>query len=77
MKLNIVDFAHQIIEMQDRIIDLEIENDRLREYKEDYDELLKSSSYHNAKMVGNLLDLCLTPGVIEACERNQTFGFKK
>ena len=73
MKLDIVDFAYQIIEMQNRIVDLEIENERLRKYKSDYNDLLDSSLNHSSAMMSNILNLCMTPGVIEACENNKTF----
>jgi hypothetical protein len=69
MKLNIVDFAHQVIEMQDRIIDLQIENSRLRQYESDYHELLQSSLHHNENMMMNMLDVCLTPGVLDAMSK--------
>ena len=74
MKLDIVGFAYQILEMQDKIIGLEIENSRLRKYEVDYNELLNSSVKHNATMMSNILELCMTPGVVEACEKNKTFG---
>ena len=74
MKLDIVDFAYQIIEMQNRIVDLEIENERLRKFESDYHYLLDSSMKHNSTMMSNILDLCLTPGVVEACSKNNTFG---
>ena len=74
MKLDIVDFAYQVIEMQNRIVDLEIENSRLRKYESDYHDLIDSSNRHNQAMMSNILNLCMTPGVIEACEKNKTFG---
>jgi hypothetical protein len=76
MKLDIVDFAYQVIEMQNRIVDLEIENERLRKYEFDYNELLNDSLAHSQVMIGNTLKLFLTPGVIEACQENRTFGVK-
>jgi hypothetical protein len=77
MKLDIVDFAYQVIEMQNRIVDLEIENERLRKYEFDYNDLLDSSMKHNSAMMCNILNLCMTPGVIEACEKNKTFGVEQ
>jgi hypothetical protein len=74
MKLDIVDFAYQVIEMQNRITDLEIENSRLRRFEHDYNELLNESLAHSHAMMGNTLKLFLTPGVIEACQENKTFG---
>jgi hypothetical protein len=74
MKLDIVDFAHQVIEMNERIRDLEFENSRLRRFEHDYNELLNESLAHSHAMIGNTLKLFLTPGVIEACQENSTFG---
>ena len=73
MKLDIVDFAYQVIEMQNRITDLEIENSRLRRFEHDYNELLNDSLAHSHVMMGNTLKLFLTPGVIEACHDHITF----
>jgi hypothetical protein len=74
MKMDIVDFAYQVIEMNERIRDLEVENERLRRFEHDYNELLNDSLAHSQVMIGNTLKLFLTPGVIEACEKNKTFG---
>ena len=71
--MNIVDFAHQVLDMQDRIAALEIQNEQLRWYKEEYQKLMDSSMQHNQAMMNNILKLCLTPGVIEACQANATF----
>jgi hypothetical protein len=73
MKLDIVDFAYQVIEMNERIRDLEVENERLRRFEHDYNELLNDSLAHSHVMIGNTLKLFLTPGVIEACQENRTF----
>ena len=73
MKMDVVDFAYQIIEMQTKIVELEIENERLRRYERDYQELMDQSLSHNATMMGNIMKLCLTPGVVEACRNNDTF----
>jgi hypothetical protein len=77
MKLDIVDFAYQVIEMNERIRDLEFENSRLRRFEHDYNELLNESLAHSHAMMGNTLKLFLTPGVIEACEKNKTFGIQE
>ena len=71
--MNIVDFAYQVIEMQDRITELEIQNEKLNWYKEEYHNLLESSTQHNQAMMGNILKLCMTPGVVKACQENATF----
>jgi hypothetical protein len=73
MKMDIVDFAYQVIEMNQRISDLEFENNRLRRFEHDYNELLNESLAHSQAMIGNTLKLFLTPGVIEACQENRTF----
>ena len=74
MKMDIVNFAYQVIEMNRRISDLEFENNRLRRFEHDYNELLNESLAHSHAMIGNTLKLFLTPGVIEACQENSTFG---
>lgn len=71
--MNVVDFAYQVIEMQERITQLEIQNEQLSWFKEEYHKLLDSSMQHNQAMMGNIFKLCLTPGVIEACKENATF----
>jgi hypothetical protein len=71
MKLDIVDFAHQVIEMNERIRELEFENTRLRQYEHDYYDLLNNSLAHNEAMIGNTLRLFMTPGVLEACQENR------
>lgn len=73
MKLDIVDFAHQILEMQDKIDYLKAENARLNWFKKEYYDLLESTNKHNEVMLLNTLDLFLTPGVVEACKKNKTF----
>ena len=73
MKLDIIDFAHQILEMQARIDLLEQENAHLKWFKEEYHNLLNSSNEHNEIMLLNTLKLCMTPGVLEACQANKTF----
>lgn len=73
MKLDIVDFAHQILKMQDKIDRLEAENAHLNWFKKEYYDLLESTNNHNEVMLLNTLDLFLTPGVIEACQKNKPF----
>jgi hypothetical protein len=77
MKMDIVDFAYQVIEMNEKIRELEFENERLRQYERDYHKLLNSSLSHNQEMIGNTLRLFMTPGVIEACQKNRTFGVEQ
>jgi hypothetical protein len=77
MKMDIVDFAYQVIEMKQRISNLEFENNRLRRIEHEYNELLNESLAHNQVMIDNTLKLFLIPGVIEACQKNSTFGVEK
>ena len=69
-RFSVVDFAHQILEMQDTISAQHREITRLMWYEEQYHELLGDSLDHNAKMLGGLLTLAMTPGVVEACAAN-------
>lgn len=68
--MNVVDFAWQVIEMQRTIEAQEAELARLRRIERDYDELLSSSLRHGEVMMGNLLELCMTPGVVDALRVN-------
>lgn len=67
MKMNIVDFAWQVIEMQRTIDAQERQITRLLRFEEDYNALIKSSEAHSNAMMGNVLKLCMTPGVAAAC----------
>jgi hypothetical protein len=67
--MSVVSFAKEILKMESRIIDLEIENDRLREYEFKYHNMLNETLAHNESMVGNLLALVATPGVVDACKK--------
>lgn len=60
--MNIVDFAHQILDMQDTIRALKAENEVLRKYKQDYISLLNSSTEHNDAMMTNILDALMEHG---------------
>jgi hypothetical protein len=52
-----VQIARSILEMQDRLMDLEYENERLREFEAKYKELLNSSVQHGMENVAGLLAL--------------------
>lgn len=60
--MNVVDFAKQIIEMQNKIDDLEYELSRCRKYEQRYRDLLDSSLQHSGQMVGNMLNALLDQG---------------
>lgn len=66
-----VDFAYEVIQMSERLRDLEMEVEHLREYKEMYDRLLNDTLAHNERMAGNMLKIAATPGVLEALQTNQ------
>ena len=74
MSKKLIDFAYDVIEMQDRITRLEMENEQLLWFKEEYHKLVESSNQHNMAMMGNIMQLVLTPGVVEACQANNTFS---
>jgi len=54
-----VQMARSILEMQDRLMELEYENARLRGYEAKYNELLDSSLQHTQKNVACLFTLGL------------------
>lgn len=70
--MNVVDFAYQIIEMQNRIEILEHENARLQRYEHDYNELLNQSIQHSSNMMRGLMEVCMTPGVMKAIGDNNS-----
>ena len=64
--MNVIDFARQIINMEWRIEELEIENEKLKGYEKMYNELLDSSISHNHVMMGHLLNACLDVAVVRS-----------
>ena len=66
--MNVVDFAWQVIEMQRTIDAQERQITRLMQIEDDYNALLESSAGHGRVMSGHVLKLCMTPGVVEACQ---------
>ena len=69
--MKVVDFAWQVIDMQRTIDEQDREITRLMQYEKKYHDLLDSSIESNLTMMGNVLELCMTPGVIEACKANR------
>lgn len=57
--MNVVKFAHEILDMQDEIVRLNREVTRLMKIEEDYNRLLNDSLQHSQKMVGGVLALML------------------
>jgi hypothetical protein len=69
--MNVIIFAKEILLMQSRIEDLEYENSRLRMFEDKYNTMLDESLEHSQRMVGTMLKLVMTPGVIEACQKSK------
>lgn len=61
MKLDIVDFAYQIIDLHEENLRLRSENEHLREYKQKYFDELDTSINHSKAMMGNLLTAMIDP----------------
>ena len=57
--MDVVKFAHAIIELNNRVEQLEWENAELRRYREDYNNLLNESVAHSRTMMGGMLELGL------------------
>jgi hypothetical protein len=55
--MNIVTLAHEIIRMDERIRELEWENERLREVERDYNQFFQSTLKHNDQMLWNLMEM--------------------
>ena len=74
MNMNVVDFAWQVIEMQRTIDAQDRQITRLMRIEGDYNQLMESSIEHGRAMMGNVLKLCMTPGVVEACRAAEDVG---
>lgn len=59
---SVVDFAYKIIDMQERIIAQDKELEDLRQYKQDYMELLNSTIKHGEIMNHQVMTLLLNEG---------------
>ena len=66
MKMNVVDFAWQVIEMQRTLDAQELQITRLMRIEEDYNQLMQTSIELGRAMMGNVLKLCMMPGVVGA-----------
>jgi hypothetical protein len=62
-----VDMAYEVVNMDRELQRLRAQVADLEEYKQRYHELLSESIDHGRHMIGGLLDLALTPGVLDAC----------
>ena len=65
--MNIIDFARQVIDMQETLDWQTDEISRLLEIEKKYKALLGESLEHSQTMVGNMFKLFTTPGVLDAC----------
>jgi hypothetical protein len=61
--VNVVEFAHQIVNMDITLRRQEAKIAELEQYRKDYFELLNSSMQHSDAMMHNLLKVVLTDGV--------------
>lgn len=59
-KISVVDLAHQIIEMDEKIRDQAEEIAELRQYRQKYIELLHDDIDHGQKMMVGFLDLAMS-----------------
>lgn len=64
------DLAHDILDVTRELRMAREQILELEKYKRDYMELLNSATEHNKAMMGNLLQLVMVPGVVEACAEN-------
>jgi hypothetical protein len=63
---SVVDFARQIIIMQETLDQQKEELKELRDYRKKYMDLLDQSISHGREMMGGILQLAMTEGVMEA-----------
>jgi len=68
--LNVVDFAWQVIDMSQLIKRQKLELEELRGYKQKYFDLLNADIAHSQVMIGGILQIAMTPGVMEAIGDN-------
>lgn len=62
---DVVNFAYQIIQMNEQINILQDEVERLQEIEKDYNTLLGESVRYGQEMMGGMLKILLTPKVAE------------
>lgn len=66
---SVVDFAHQIIDMDRDLRLLRDEVEELREYRQKYFDDLNNSIKHSGHMLSGMLELAMKPGVMEAISK--------
>jgi hypothetical protein len=72
--MNVVDFARQILAMDRRIQTLEAEVERLTPFEEKYDALIQRGIEHSHNLIGGLMQLATTPGVMDAIAKHNESG---
>jgi hypothetical protein len=75
--MDVVEMARQILDMHNELNELRAENAILREYEAKYHAEVREGVKHGEKMMVNLMDLCLTPGVIDACKARASSTMKR
>lgn len=70
LNFNVVNFAKQILGMNSKIIQQQMELEELRKYKKMYNDLLNDSLSHSKSMAGNMIKMLMVPGVTEAFKKN-------
>lgn len=66
LRKDVVEMARHIIDMDMEIEELRDEVERLREYEQKYHDEIRRSIEHGQKMIGGLLTIAATPGVLDA-----------
>jgi len=66
---SVVDFAYQIIDMQERILAQEEELARLRKIEQEYNQFLDSSIKYQNTMQGQVIELLLNDGKFTDSEK--------
>lgn len=69
-RIDVVEFARQILEMHEEVLWLRGEVAELREYRDKYTEELNRSISHSRDMLGGILQIAMTPGVMDAIDAN-------
>lgn len=67
---DVVDFAHQIIDMHRLIQRQANELEEAREYQKKYFALIQSDIEHGRHMIGGILQIAMTPGVMDAIDKH-------
>jgi hypothetical protein len=72
----VVRMASEIMAMHSELRELRNEVAELYEYREKYNDLLGSSISHSGKMLTNILNMAMTPGVMDAISNSNSRSTK-